>query len=106
MFLKFVSIYCCILTVLFVHAETTLCLVRSGGSYVVVSCCVSADRDNEGVAWEVYRGDVDPSSTSHTVYNLNPSRYYRFRVSAVNAVGESNASRPMPDPAIKMPLKR
>ena len=65
-----------------------------------------SDGNNEGVGWEVYPDVIDPASTSHIVSNLNPSRYYRFRISAVNAVGEGNASQPMPNPAIKMPTQR
>ncbi|XP_076440901.1 protein sidekick-like isoform X2 [Babylonia areolata] len=61
--------------------------------------------NNDGVAWDVYPGDIDASATSHVVSNLRPSRYYRFRISAVNTVGEGNASLPMPNPAIKMPTQ-
>ena len=65
-----------------------------------------SDGNNDGVGWEVYPDEVPPTSTSHIVSNLRPSRYYRFRISAVNTVGEGNASQPMPNPAIKMPTQR
>lgn len=65
-----------------------------------------SDGNNDGVRWDVYPDEVPPASTSHIMSNLSPSRYYRFRISAVNTVGEGNASQPMPNPAIKMPTQR
>ncbi|KAL8567567.1 hypothetical protein ACOMHN_054381 [Nucella lapillus] len=73
--------------------------------YIITFREENPNGNNDGVGWEVYPDVISPASTSHTVSNLRPSRYYRFRISAVNAVGESNASQAMPSPAIKMPTQ-
>nr|KAG5713399.1 hypothetical protein BaRGS_024947 [Batillaria attramentaria] len=74
--------------------------------YIITYRQENPNGNNDGVMWEVYPDDVTPTATSHVVSNLQPSRYYRFRISAVNTVGEGNASQPMPNPAIKMPAQR
>ncbi|KAK7506394.1 hypothetical protein BaRGS_00002506 [Batillaria attramentaria] len=73
--------------------------------YIITYRQENPNGNNDGVMWEVYPDDVTPTATSHVVSNLQPSRYYRFRISAVNTVGEGNASQPMPNPAIKMPAQ-
>lgn len=64
------------------------------------------DGNNDGVPWQVFPEIIPPSAASYVVTSLQPSRYYRFRISAVNSVGEGNASQPMPVVPIKMPTQR
>ncbi|PVD38929.1 hypothetical protein C0Q70_01554 [Pomacea canaliculata] len=73
--------------------------------YIITYRQENPNGNNVDVAWDVYPDNINPAYTSYAVNNLLPSRYYRFRISAVNEVGEGNASQPMPNPAIKMPAQ-
>ncbi|XP_070184420.1 protein sidekick-2-like [Littorina saxatilis] len=73
--------------------------------YIITFRQENPNGNNDGVGWEVYPDEVQPSATRHVVSNLQPSRYYRFRISAVNSVGEGNASQPMPKNPLKMPTQ-
>lgn len=73
--------------------------------YIITFRQENPNSNNEGVPWDVYPDNIPPDVTQYIVSHLNPSRYYRFRISAVNTVGEGNASQPMPNPAIKMPTQ-
>jgi len=44
--------------------------------------------------WRSYVTNIAPTATSHTVTGLRPAHSYQFQVSAVNAVGKGEASRP------------
>ncbi|KAK3090478.1 hypothetical protein FSP39_012184 [Pinctada imbricata] len=53
--------------------------------------------------WIVKEGQVLPNVRWYVVTGLRPARYFQFRVSAVNSVGEGPASDPKPVPPILMP---
>ncbi|XP_013063679.2 protein sidekick-2-like [Biomphalaria glabrata] len=55
--------------------------------------------------WNTINNAVSPTLRSSIVLNLTPSKYYRFRMTAVNQVGESVPSNPAPAQAIKMPAQ-
>ncbi|XP_067672270.1 protein sidekick-2-like isoform X1 [Haliotis asinina] len=59
--------------------------------------------NNENSRWVVYPVNIPPDRTSQDVSGLQAARYYKFRISAVNAVGEGNSSQPKPDQALQMP---
>ncbi|XP_041363510.1 protein sidekick-like isoform X2 [Gigantopelta aegis] len=59
--------------------------------------------NNDNSRWQVYPDIIKPNLSQYTVSNLQPSRFYKFKISAFNSVGEGNASIPKPDPAIQMP---
>ncbi|GFR99899.1 protein sidekick-1 [Elysia marginata] len=56
-------------------------------------------------SWETVNSDVDPALRSIVVEDLLPSKFYRFRMIAVNRVNESPPSEPAPKQAIKMPAQ-
>lgn len=53
--------------------------------------------------WNTVNSNVSPNLRAIVIPNLLPSRYYRFKMTAVNVVGESKSSNLAPDVAIKMP---
>ncbi|ESO89015.1 hypothetical protein LOTGIDRAFT_106770, partial [Lottia gigantea] len=57
----------------------------------------------ENVRWEPYPAIVPPNVTSYDVSNLRASRYYKFRISAINEVGEGPGSSGKPDTPIQLP---
>ncbi|XP_071105902.1 protein sidekick-2-like isoform X1 [Haliotis cracherodii] len=59
--------------------------------------------NNENARWVVYPVNISPDKTSQDVSGLQAARYYKFRISAVNSVGEGNSSQPKPDQALQMP---
>lgn len=54
--------------------------------------------------WQVAHAALPPDTSSYTVLNLSPAMSYQFRVSAVNDVGEGDAS--LPSDVIEMPQQR
>lgn len=55
----------------------------------------------ENLGWQVADGNVIPGARTYTVQGLQPAKQYVFRVSAVNDVGEGQASDT--SPIIEMP---
>ncbi|GFN78217.1 protein sidekick-2, partial [Plakobranchus ocellatus] len=55
--------------------------------------------------WETINSDVNPALRSIVVADLQPSKFYRFRMIAVNRVNESLPSEAAPRQAIKMPAQ-
>ncbi|XP_050390832.2 protein sidekick isoform X1 [Patella vulgata] len=57
----------------------------------------------ENARWDPYPAIIPPNVTTYVVSNLRASRYYTFRVSAINAVGEGQPSVGKPTPPIQLP---
>ncbi|CAL1541031.1 unnamed protein product [Lymnaea stagnalis] len=55
--------------------------------------------------WNIVNSNVSPNLQAIVISGLLPSRYYRFKMTAVNKVGESMSSNIAPDEAIKMPAQ-
>ncbi|RUS74988.1 hypothetical protein EGW08_017255 [Elysia chlorotica] len=56
-------------------------------------------------SWETINSNVNPALRSIVIEDLLPSKFYRFRMIAVNRVNESPPSEPAPTQAIKMPAQ-
>jgi len=56
------------------------------------------------LTWQSYVSDLAPTASMHTVTGLRPAEAYQFQVSAVNVVGQGEASAP--SPVIRLPEQR
>ena len=56
--------------------------------------------------WATVDSNVDPALRTIIIKDLLPSKYYQFRMMAVNRVNESLPSDAAPKQAIKMPAQR
>ncbi|KAH9515062.1 Protein sidekick-2 [Bulinus truncatus] len=65
----------------------------------------SSGADSSNNPWNTINNSVSPTLSSVVVVGLTPSKYYRFRMTAVNKVGESAPSNAAPDQALKMPAQ-
>ncbi|KAK3593323.1 hypothetical protein CHS0354_031382 [Potamilus streckersoni] len=54
-------------------------------------------------SWVTFPFNINPENRSVTVTDLRPARFYQFRVSATNVVGEGISSDPKPTPPLEMP---
>lgn len=54
-------------------------------------------------SWINYPDKIDASVKNYTIHGLQPALYYKFRVRAVNNVGEGKPSDPAPDPPLLIP---
>lgn len=54
-------------------------------------------------SWISYPDKIEASITNYTIHGLQPALYYKFRVRAVNNVGEGKPSVPAPDPPLLIP---
>ncbi|KAL3875338.1 hypothetical protein ACJMK2_033296 [Sinanodonta woodiana] len=54
-------------------------------------------------SWVTFPLNINPENRSVMVTDLRPARFYQFRVSATNVVGEGVSSDPKPTPPLEMP---
>ena len=57
-------------------------------------------------SWETYPQDVLPAAHFFVMPNLRPARYFQFRVSSVNKLGEGPPSAAKPVVPLLMPEQR
>ena len=57
-----------------------------------------------GCVWQTYDGNVNPSAVSLSVFGLQPAQSYKFRLIAVNLVGEGQPSEP--SGVVRLPEQR